>query len=148
MIQAWGETFLPQSHTMPLFSQTYHELRREGLPFKRQYDDQKAPILTPPATVNTSRPRRTSEADLLSSAVTSFPMPRASRSLVVMVCSKTCLRLARGLLGPCSKRLRPRCWRMLRTSPSISVPMTTFRHHSSCGRGSDLGPSNCPYPSR
>lgn len=33
---------------MPLFSQTYHELRREGLPFRKQYDETKVPVLTPP----------------------------------------------------------------------------------------------------
>jgi len=60
---------------MPLFSQTYHELRREGLPFKRQYDDSKAPVLTPPSTAPSSaRPRRTSEVDLISSAETTAIM--------------------------------------------------------------------------
>jgi len=48
LIQAWGEAFLPMAQTMPLFSQTYHDLRREGVPFRKQYDETKVPIMTPP----------------------------------------------------------------------------------------------------
>jgi hypothetical protein len=73
LIQSWGETFLPQSSRMPLFAQTYHELRRDGLPFRRQYDASKVPVLTPPATV---RKRAPAEDDMLRMVETSSTMLR------------------------------------------------------------------------
>ena len=39
MIQSWGETFLPKSATLPLFSRTYHQLRKEDLRVRKQYDE-------------------------------------------------------------------------------------------------------------
>jgi len=55
LIQSWGEAFLPMAHQLPLFSQTYHQLRREGLTFRTQYDETKVPIMTPPPTAPTHR---------------------------------------------------------------------------------------------
>jgi hypothetical protein len=51
IIQAWGEAFLPRSKQYPNFSKTYHELRKEGLPFKTQYDESRVPVFTPPPTI-------------------------------------------------------------------------------------------------
>jgi len=55
LIQAWGEAFLPMAQSMPLFSQTYHDLRREGMPFRKQYDETKVPIMTPPPSAPSGR---------------------------------------------------------------------------------------------
>ncbi|KAM3571980.1 hypothetical protein VYU27_006006 [Nannochloropsis oceanica] len=55
LIQAWGEAFLPMSQSLPLFSRTYHELRREGMPFRQQYDETKVPIMTPPPSAPSAR---------------------------------------------------------------------------------------------
>ena len=33
LIQSWGEDFLTQRKTLPLFVETYHQLRIAGLPF-------------------------------------------------------------------------------------------------------------------
>ena len=44
IIQAWGEAFLPLSREYPHIVRTYHELRKEGLPFKAQYDSSRVPI--------------------------------------------------------------------------------------------------------
>lgn len=55
LVQSWGETFLPYSTNLPLFAETYHVLRKEGLPFLKQYDDTKAPVLTPPPSAPSAR---------------------------------------------------------------------------------------------
>lgn len=47
IIQTWGEAFLPRSRQYPNISKLYHELKRDGLPFKAQYDESKVPIFTP-----------------------------------------------------------------------------------------------------
>lgn len=73
MVQAWGEAFLPYRvrpmlsvHCMlvgcnadltvcylqneyPLFVETYHNMRKKGVVFPKQYDETRAPVLTPPA---------------------------------------------------------------------------------------------------
>eukprot|EP00752_Nemacystus_decipiens_P008460 g7562.t1 len=49
IIQAWGEAFLPRRREFPLFVETYHELRAEGLPFSEQYQSDRAPVLDPGA---------------------------------------------------------------------------------------------------
>ena len=48
IIQSWGEAFLPYSNKYPNIVRTYHDLRKERLPFKLQYDPARAPIFTPP----------------------------------------------------------------------------------------------------
>jgi len=51
IVQAWGEAFLPKRNEFPLFIDTYHSLKREGLPFRTaQYDENRAPIFTPEAS--------------------------------------------------------------------------------------------------
>lgn len=51
LVQSWGEAFTPQYATLPIFVDTYHSLRREGLPFDDSYGDgSRAPIFTPPPT--------------------------------------------------------------------------------------------------
>ncbi|TDH67705.1 hypothetical protein CCR75_009203 [Bremia lactucae] len=47
MIQAWGEAFLPFRHELPLFVDTYHNMRKKGIKFPDQYDQTKVPVLTP-----------------------------------------------------------------------------------------------------
>lgn len=51
IIQAWGEAFLPRSKVYPNFAKTYHELRKEGLPFRPQYDESRVPVFTPPPSI-------------------------------------------------------------------------------------------------
>jgi VHS domain len=47
MIQGWGEAFLSKQREFPAFSKTYHDLRKEGIQFKAQYDVNRVPIFTP-----------------------------------------------------------------------------------------------------
>jgi VHS domain len=48
VIQNWGEAFLPYSKQYPAFVKTYHELRKDGLPFKTQKTDpDRVPIFSP-----------------------------------------------------------------------------------------------------
>jgi len=47
LIQAWGEAFLPRRGQYPLFVNTYHNLKAKGLPFKKDYDESRAPVFTP-----------------------------------------------------------------------------------------------------
>jgi VHS domain len=48
VIQNWGEAFLPYIKQYPAFVKTYHELRKEGLPFKTQKTDpDRVPIFSP-----------------------------------------------------------------------------------------------------
>lgn len=47
MIQGWGEAFLSKQRQFPAFSKTYHDLRKEGIQFKAQYDVNRVPIFTP-----------------------------------------------------------------------------------------------------
>ena len=49
VIQAWGEEFLSRRKRFPAFVTTYHNLRKEGLQFKPQYDANRVPIFTPAA---------------------------------------------------------------------------------------------------
>lgn len=49
VIQAWGEEFLSRRKRYPAFVTTYHNLRKEGLQFKPQYDANRVPIFTPAA---------------------------------------------------------------------------------------------------
>lgn len=51
IIQAWGEAFLPRSKMYPNFAKVYHELRKEGLPFRSQYDESRVPVFTPPPSI-------------------------------------------------------------------------------------------------
>jgi hypothetical protein len=51
IIQAWGEAFLPKSKRYPNFAKIYHELRKEGLPFRPQYDENRVPVFTPPPSI-------------------------------------------------------------------------------------------------
>ena len=47
IIQGWGEAFLPKQKQFPNIVKAYHTLRKEGLPFKPQYDASRVPIFTP-----------------------------------------------------------------------------------------------------
>ena len=47
IIQAWGEGFLTRRRQYSNIVDTYHELRKERLPFKAQYDASRVPIFTP-----------------------------------------------------------------------------------------------------
>ena len=47
IIQAWGEGFLTRRRQYHSIVETYHQLRKEGLPFKAQYDASRVPIFTP-----------------------------------------------------------------------------------------------------
>ena len=49
VIQAWGEAFLSRQRQFPGFVKVYHDLRKEGLRFKAQYDVNRVPIFTPSA---------------------------------------------------------------------------------------------------
>ena len=51
VIQTWGEAFLPRSATYPNIPKLYHTLRKEGLPFRPQYDATRVPIFTPPPVI-------------------------------------------------------------------------------------------------
>ena len=44
VIQAWGEAFLSRKKHYPAFVNAYHDLRKEGLQFKAQYDVNRVPI--------------------------------------------------------------------------------------------------------
>ncbi|ETV93249.1 hypothetical protein H310_12686 [Aphanomyces invadans] len=48
LIQGWGEAFLPHRRELPGFSDTYHKMCKEGVPFPAQYDASRAPVLSPP----------------------------------------------------------------------------------------------------
>lgn len=50
MIQSWGEAFLPHRHKFPLFIDTYHNMRKKGVKFPKQYDESRVPVLTPPTS--------------------------------------------------------------------------------------------------
>ncbi|CAM9429267.1 unnamed protein product [Scytosiphon promiscuus] len=56
IVQAWGEAFLPRRREFPLFVETYHELRAEGLPFSEQYQSDRPPVLDPGAGSLLDRP--------------------------------------------------------------------------------------------
>jgi hypothetical protein len=47
LIQSWGEAFLPQRRELPLFVDTYHLLKKEGMPFDTQYKADRPPVLAP-----------------------------------------------------------------------------------------------------
>ena len=47
IIQAWGEGFLTRRRQYYNIVETYHQLRKERLPFKAQYDASRVPIFTP-----------------------------------------------------------------------------------------------------
>lgn len=51
MIQTWGEAFLPRSQQFPNIPKLYHDLRKEGLQFRAQYDESRVPIFTPPPAI-------------------------------------------------------------------------------------------------
>ncbi|DAZ98903.1 TPA: hypothetical protein N0F65_001342 [Lagenidium giganteum] len=48
MIQAWGEAFLPLRHQFPFFADRYQDMRKRGVKFPKQYDENRVPVLTPP----------------------------------------------------------------------------------------------------
>ncbi|RLN77818.1 hypothetical protein DYB28_005344 [Aphanomyces astaci] len=48
LVQGWGEAFLPYRRDFPGFSDTYHRMCKEGVPFPTQYDASRAPVLSPP----------------------------------------------------------------------------------------------------
>ncbi|RHY46293.1 hypothetical protein DYB26_003075, partial [Aphanomyces astaci] len=48
LVQGWGEAFLPYRRDFPGFSDTYHRMCKEGVPFPAQYDASRAPVLSPP----------------------------------------------------------------------------------------------------
>ncbi|CAN0135239.1 unnamed protein product, partial [Hapterophycus canaliculatus] len=56
IVQAWGEAFLPRRREFPLFVETYHDLRAEGLPFSEQYQSDRPPVLDPGAGSLLDRP--------------------------------------------------------------------------------------------
>ncbi|CCI46030.1 unnamed protein product [Albugo candida] len=45
MIQSWGEAFLPYRNRFPLFIQVYHNMRKKGVRFPKQYDENRVPVL-------------------------------------------------------------------------------------------------------
>jgi len=45
--QAWGESFLTRRRQFPNIVDAYHELKKESMPFKAQYDPSRVPIFTP-----------------------------------------------------------------------------------------------------
>lgn len=47
VIQAWGEGFLTRRRQFPNIVEAYHELKKEGMPFRAQYDPSRVPIFTP-----------------------------------------------------------------------------------------------------
>ncbi len=51
IIQAWGEVFLPKAKQYGNIVRTYHDLRKESFPFKEQYNENRAPIFTPPPAI-------------------------------------------------------------------------------------------------
>jgi hypothetical protein len=51
VVQTWGETFLPRSQQFPNIPKLYHELRKDGLQFRAQYDETRVPIFTPPPAI-------------------------------------------------------------------------------------------------
>ena len=66
VIQAWGEAFLPRQRQFPHIVGAYHTLRKEGFPFKAQYDPSRVPIFTPAG--NVSKDQMT-EDEILSAAL-------------------------------------------------------------------------------
>jgi hypothetical protein len=52
VIQAWGEAFLSHQKKFPAYTKIYHELRKEGMQFKSQYDINRVPIFTPTGGVS------------------------------------------------------------------------------------------------
>jgi len=52
VIQAWGEAFLPRQRQFPHIVGAYHQLRKEGFPFRPQYDPTRVPIFTPAGNVS------------------------------------------------------------------------------------------------
>ena len=56
IIQAWGEAFLPYQSSFPNIPKLYQELRRERLPFKRDYDVNRVPIFTTSTTHDRRQP--------------------------------------------------------------------------------------------
>mmetsp|Transcript_23748 Transcript_23748/g.34821 ORF Transcript_23748/g.34821 Transcript_23748/m.34821 type:complete len:584 (-) Transcript_23748:194-1945(-) len=51
IIQAWGEAFLPRSREYPLIPKLYHDLRKDGLEFRAQYDESRVPVFSPPPVI-------------------------------------------------------------------------------------------------
>lgn len=47
IIQAWGEGFLTKRRQFPNIVDAYHELKKDGMPFRAQYDPSRVPIFTP-----------------------------------------------------------------------------------------------------
>jgi len=62
MIQAWGEAFLPYRSEFPLFSDTYHKMRKNGVVFPTQYDETRAPVLSPSNARLDSAPRNSRQS--------------------------------------------------------------------------------------
>jgi hypothetical protein len=54
VLQAWGEAFLPRQRQFPNIVKAYQDLRKEGLPFRVQYDPSRVPIFTPSGLSNPS----------------------------------------------------------------------------------------------
>lgn len=68
IIQAWGEAFLPRQRQFPNIVRTYQDMRKEGLPFKAQYDSSRVPIFTP-SGVSTSGPGSSALSDADTDAI-------------------------------------------------------------------------------
>jgi hypothetical protein len=71
MLQAWGEAFLPYRKDFPAFVNTYHELRKEGLPFKAQYDPSRVPLFAPGYNPQTAEGRERDHTDVILNAAIS-----------------------------------------------------------------------------
>ena len=69
VIQAWGEAFLSRQRQFPAFVKTYHDLRKEGLHFKAQYDINRVPIFTPVAADPSDGTGNREDSGILSAAM-------------------------------------------------------------------------------
>ena len=69
IIQSVGEVFLPQKDKYPCLVKIYHQLRKEGIVFKKQYDPSRVPIITPMAGSGDSGEK--TAADVLSHTIES-----------------------------------------------------------------------------
>ena len=71
VIQAWGEAFLSRQRQFPGFVKVYHDLRKEGLRFKAQYDINRVPIFTPDASDQNDGSGNNEDSGILKAAMAS-----------------------------------------------------------------------------
>jgi len=70
IIQAWGEGFLTKRRQFPNIVDAYHELKKDGMPFRAQYDPSRVPIFTPDGPSSTASHADATDA-ILAQAMTS-----------------------------------------------------------------------------